>query len=84
MITPHYVEIAGRIDEARSSPIPLIFPVLAPGTVLHILVALKRPVENDLLSDFINKVGKALESGLGARTSVGYGRICVKVLNKED
>ncbi|MEM1635960.1 MAG: type III-B CRISPR module RAMP protein Cmr6 [Thermosphaera sp.] len=84
VITPHYVEIAGRMDEARSSPIPLIFPVLAPGTVLHILVALKRPVENDLLSDFVNKVGKALESGLGARTSVGYGRICVKVLNKED
>ncbi|MEM1694829.1 MAG: type III-B CRISPR module RAMP protein Cmr6, partial [Ignisphaera sp.] len=32
VITPHYNEVTGRIDEARSSPTPLVFPVLAPGT----------------------------------------------------
>ncbi|MEM1646483.1 MAG: type III-B CRISPR module RAMP protein Cmr6 [Ignisphaera sp.] len=84
VITPHYNEVAGRIDEARSSPTPLVFPVLAPGTVLHVVVALEKPLEKELLSDFMNSVGKALESGLGAKTSVGYGRIrVINVLSKD-
>uniref|UniRef100_A0A7J3MYW0 Type III-B CRISPR module RAMP protein Cmr6 n=1 Tax=Ignisphaera aggregans TaxID=334771 RepID=A0A7J3MYW0_9CREN len=77
VITPHYSEIEGVIDEASSSPTPLIFPVLAPGTELLVVVALKEPLEAGLLNGFVDNIGKALESGLGAKTSVGYGRISV-------
>ncbi|MEM4628280.1 MAG: type III-B CRISPR module RAMP protein Cmr6, partial [Ignisphaera sp.] len=84
VITPHYNEVAGRIDEARSSPTPLVFPVLAPGTVLHVVVALKKPLGRELSGVFMDNVGKALGSGLGAKTSVGYGRIrVINVLSKE-
>ncbi|MEM2389776.1 MAG: type III-B CRISPR module RAMP protein Cmr6 [Ignisphaera sp.] len=84
VITPHYNEVAGRIDEARSSPTPLVFPVLAPGTVLHVVVVLKKPLGRELSGVFMDNVGKALGSGLGAKTSVGYGRIrVINVLSKE-
>jgi len=78
VITPHYSEVAGTIDEARSSPVPLVFPVLAPRTVLHVLVALRKPMDGNTLKIFMDKVREALESGLGAKTSVGYGRVKVK------
>ncbi|MEM4827778.1 MAG: type III-B CRISPR module RAMP protein Cmr6 [Desulfurococcaceae archaeon] len=77
VITPHYSEVEGTIDEARSSPVPLVFPVIAPRTVLHVLVALRKPVDGKTLENFMDKVREALESGLGAKTSVGYGRVKV-------
>ncbi|MEM4777768.1 MAG: type III-B CRISPR module RAMP protein Cmr6 [Desulfurococcaceae archaeon] len=73
VITPHYSEVTGKIDEARSSPTPLVFPVLAPGTVLHILVALKKSLNAKAQEEFVNKVREALGKGLGAKTLVGYG-----------
>lgn len=86
VIAPHYRELEGLIDEARSSPTPLVFPVIARGTELNIIVALgetlvKRiPSYNvNIIKELINNIASALEEGLGAKTSVGYGRI--KVLN---
>lgn len=81
VITPHYRELDGLIDEARSSPIPLVFPVIARGVELDIVIALEESLGEKLKPNHINTLkehmAKAFERGLGAKTSVGYGRIRV-------
>ena len=83
VITPHYSEVTGRIDEARSSPTPLVFPVLAPGTVLHVLVALKKSLNAKAQKKFLESIPEALKRGLGAKTLVGYGYVKVELLSSK-
>jgi len=80
IVTPHYSEIEGVIDEVQAKPKPLVFPTIARGTKLKLVVAL-RDVKNAqcLASELPNLISKAFELGLGAKTRLGYG--VLKVLN---
>lgn len=71
--TPHYREQEGYIDKTTASPTPLIHIAISPETVFHIPIAFKKPQPNQ--TNIINHIIKALESGIGARTNIGYGHI---------
>lgn len=75
VLTPHYIEHEGRIDEVNVRPRPLTYPTVAPGTVFYIPIALSKELKLDINStnELIDKIAKALENGIGAKTSVGYG-----------
>lgn len=78
VVTPHYSEVGGAIDEASSSPTPLVFPTIAKGVTLAFAIGIRSedtPLNINLVTQFINVVNEALDQGIGARTSVGYGRI---------
>jgi CRISPR-associated protein Cmr6 len=79
--TPHYRELEGKMDEASSNPTPIVHLAISPGTVFHIPITFRstkndrcRGVENKVIDHVMN----AIENGIGARTSVGYGYIRVR------
>jgi CRISPR-associated protein Cmr6 len=78
VVTPHYSEVREAIDEASSSPIPLVFPTIARDVTLAMVVAFKyggsSALDTATVLKLAEKIGEALEQGIGARTSVGYGR----------
>jgi CRISPR-associated protein Cmr6 len=79
VISPHYK--GEDIAEVDVNPVPLVFPTIAPGTTMRFLLALRYRLEGSQLLDpqkavsIAQHVVKALESGVGAKTSVGYGRV---------
>jgi CRISPR-associated protein Cmr6 len=79
VISPHYK--GEDIAEVDVNPVPLVFPTIAPGTTMRFLLALRYRVEGRQLLDpqkaisIAQHVVKALEGGVGAKTSVGYGRV---------
>ncbi|MCC6055674.1 MAG: type III-B CRISPR module RAMP protein Cmr6 [Desulfurococcaceae archaeon] len=79
VISPHYK--GEDIAEVDVNPVPLVFPTIAPGTTMRFLLALRYRLEGSQLLDpqkavsIAQHVVKALESGIGAKTSVGYGRV---------
>ncbi|MDK6029523.1 type III-B CRISPR module RAMP protein Cmr6 [Ignisphaera sp. 4213-co] len=82
VITPHYP--GDRIDELSATPTPIVFPAIAPKTVMHFPVAVNVKLIGKKIGGqglgkeitaIISNIAKALESGVGAKTSVGYGRI---------
>ncbi|MDW8004989.1 MAG: type III-B CRISPR module RAMP protein Cmr6 [Thermofilaceae archaeon] len=86
VMTPHYSEARYIIDEARASPIPIVFLTAAPKAVFKFLLIvdverlasagkLSQGVSFKAVFDIVNDVVKGLEIGLGAKTSVGYGRL---------
>jgi CRISPR-associated protein Cmr6 len=89
VITPHYVESAGQIDETSVRPTPIVFPTIAPGTTIYFPIAidvrrveetvseskLRKLREKTTLDKLIDNIMKALETGIGAKTSLGYGYI---------
>ena len=85
IITPHYREINGAIEEVFVKPTPLIFPTVAPNTVFNIPITIntgiieeiKSPSERhnlvNTLDSIILEIAAAIENGIGAKTSIGYG-----------
>jgi CRISPR-associated protein Cmr6 len=78
VVTPHYGEVREAIDEASSSPVPLVFPTVARGVTLAMIVAFRYSgssvLDTTTVLKLTEKIGEALEQGIGARTGVGYGR----------
>ena len=85
VLTPHYSEVRRAIDEASSSPTPLVFPTIARGVTLAMVVAFRCDRGSSSALDcakvlkLSEKIGEALEQGIGARTSIGYGRARVSL-----
>jgi CRISPR-associated protein Cmr6 len=79
VISPHYK--GEDIAEVDVNPVPLVFPIIAPGTTMRFLLALRYRLEGRQLLDsqkavsIAQHVVKALEGGVGAKTSIGYGRV---------
>jgi CRISPR-associated protein Cmr6 len=80
VITPHYSVAELAFSEPEASPTPIVFPTIAPNTVLRFIVAFKRKRENtqlvntSVITKLLDLVTRALEDGLGAKTTIGYGR----------
>lgn len=80
VLTPHYREAEYIIDEARSSPVPIIYPVIASGAVLEFIVAINSIEGKEVIKlyDGLRSLMKeALSEGIGARTALGYGRFAL-------
>jgi len=89
VITPHYSEVEWRIDETSAKPRPIVFPTIAPGTTIYFPVAINvnlakrlkgkseaaKLAEGDVVSKILEHIQKALQIGIGAKTSLGYGRV---------
>lgn len=79
VIAPHYSEAKYSIDEASASPVPLVFPAVAPRVSFRFLIAMNREkVAPQVSIKIMNEISKALSLGLGAKTSVGFGRLRVE------
>jgi CRISPR-associated protein Cmr6 len=78
VVTPHYSEVREAIDEASSSPVPLVFPTVTRGVTLAMVVAFKygdsSVLDTVTVLKLSEKIREALEQGIGAKTTVGYGR----------
>lgn len=72
VVTPHYKEVSGKIDETSASPTPLVYPVVPAGTKFALLIGSRRDISS-CATELLNFVESALRRGLGAKTSVGYG-----------
>jgi len=89
VITPHYREGEGKIDETSVKPTPIVFPTIASGTTIYFPIAInmklikKLPGESkfkkledvNTINNLVDNIMKALESGIGAKTSLGYGYV---------
>ena len=79
VISPHYK--GEEIAEVDVNPVPLVFPTIAPGTTMKFILALKFSLDDKQLLDprkaidIAQQVAKAIENGIGAKTSIGYGRV---------
>jgi len=88
VITPHYSYTKPAISEAESSPAPLLFPTIASGTVLRFITALnymhsdKRVLNANTALKLIECILRALEDGIGAKTTIGYGRTKAMISHK--
>lgn len=85
VLAPHYVEAENRIDEASSKPRPLIYPTVAPGTIFRIIVALnirnsdlRKKFDSKIWINIVNSIKEALETGIGAKTTLGYGCLSIQ------
>ncbi len=80
VITPHYKE---AMDETSVRPTPIVFPTIAPGTKICFPIAIntkqnKRLGNMSIVNKLIKSIAEALEEGIGAKTSLGYGRIKIE------
>jgi CRISPR-associated protein Cmr6 len=89
VITPHYSEVEGRVDETSVKPRPIVFPTIAPGTTIYFPVAVNvnlarrlkekgkvaKLAKGNTVNEILEHVQRALEMGIGAKTSIGYGRV---------
>jgi CRISPR-associated protein Cmr6 len=89
VITSHYSEVEGRVDETSVKPRPIVFPTIAPGTTIYFPVAVNvnlarrlkekgkvaKLAEGNTVNEILEHVQRALEMGIGAKTSIGYGRV---------
>jgi CRISPR-associated protein Cmr6 len=82
IINPHYREVEGRISEPESRPTPLRFLVVSRGVAFRIIVYVARrwltphrPLDLEGLRSLIMDT---LSRGIGAKTSIGYGRFKTK------
>jgi CRISPR-associated protein Cmr6 len=89
VITPHYSEVEWRVDETSAKPRPIVFPTIAPGTTIYFPIAINvnlakrlkgrsevaKLVEGDAVSKILEHVQRALQIGIGAKASLGYGRV---------
>lgn len=72
VITPHYSEVAGNIDEASSRPVPIVFLVVPPGVTFRLFMVIKG-ARTETTDTVAKKVAEALSRGIGAKTMLGYG-----------
>ena len=85
VMSPHYQESKGIIDEARVKPVPLLFPTLSPGVRLQLIVGLKELRGRDvqcIASELEELIEAAFYDGIGAKTSVGLGALTVKLQSR--
>ncbi len=82
VITPHYSEVKGSIDEASARPVPIVFPTIARGVKFGVIVGIdycdesgSMRLSNDDLINLLEALKGAMSAGIGAKTSVGYGRL---------
>ncbi|MCS7104957.1 MAG: type III-B CRISPR module RAMP protein Cmr6 [Thermofilaceae archaeon] len=86
VLTPHYSEVEGMIDETSSKPRAIVYPTVARGVQIIFPLALKIVDEREDLVDIIkknsntivNNISRALEQGIGAKTALGYGYMEVR------
>ncbi len=73
----------GRIRELDARPRPLVFPVVAPGVRFSAVVAVdcSHEVAACLAAELPQRIAEALGEGIGARVSVGYGRMKVSLVS---
>ena len=79
IVNPHYREVEGRISEPESSPTPLSFLVVPGGVAFRIVACaagrwLRSYKGKPSFSELETLIGQALSKGIGAKTSLGYGR----------
>lgn len=79
IINPHYREVEGRISEPESSPTPLPFLVVPSKVAFRVVVCAARQrllsrKRVPSLEELKGLIGQALSRGVGAKTSLGYGR----------
>ena len=89
VLTPHYQEIGGKIDEKSVKPRPLVYPVISSGVKFSTIIAVDLSNVDIDSKTFINEfqyhLNKAFFIGVGARTTLGYGVVKVRIINvKED
>lgn len=83
VMAPHYSEVEGNIDEASASPVPLVFLAVPPQVTFRAIVAIRRregkgcSTKPDTALKIVERISEALTQGVGAKTSVGYGRLRV-------
>jgi len=62
--------------EDRAKPVPIIYPVIAPGVKFTFFVGLKKGAKElypEIKKDILHWILSILKEGLGAKTSLGYG-----------
>jgi CRISPR-associated protein Cmr6 len=79
IVNPHYREVERRVSEPESSPTPLSFLVVPGGVAFRIVVCatgrwIRSYKGKPSLSELETLIGQALSRGIGAKTSLGYGR----------
>jgi CRISPR-associated protein Cmr6 len=88
VITPHYRSVELKITEPEVTPTPIVFPTIAPGTIMRFIVAFKygysdkRVLTPEIVMKLVDYISRALEDGVGAKTSVGYGRVKISIKEK--
>jgi len=80
IINPHYREVEGKISEAESRPAPLCFLVISKGVAFRVVACATRRwlasyKGEPSLEELKALIGQALSRGVGAKTSLGYGRL---------
>ena len=78
VLTPHYPEAQGVVDEARVKPNPIVFPTVSVGVRFRFVVGVRGVDASNLpclVKELPSLLGEAFEHGLGAKTSIGYGSV---------
>lgn len=86
VISPHYIESRGIIDEARVKPTPLLFPTISRGVKFKLVIGLKETRGKDvqcIVNEIENIIREAFLDGIGAKTSVGFGALTVQLQSKK-
>ena len=83
IINPHYRETEGKISEPESIPTPLPFLVVSNTVALRVVVCAARYrflllKKKPNIEELKWLIGQALSRGVGAKTSLGYGRLKLK------
>lgn len=78
VISPHFSEARYAIDEASASPVPIVFLTVSPNVTFRFLVAVDRVVNPQTSVKIVDEITRALSMGVGAKTTVGYGRLKVE------
>lgn len=79
IITPHYREPEGRVSEVEARPTPIPFLTVSPGTVFRfVILGSARGGPGCGREEVYNLLKFALKNGLGAKTSLAYGRFRVE------
>ncbi|RLE85218.1 MAG: type III-B CRISPR module RAMP protein Cmr6 [Thermoprotei archaeon] len=85
IVNPHYPEVEGVIDEASVRPRPLVYPAVPRGVTFSAIIAADlsevKCDQGRFVARLLKEVQEALAGGLGARTSLGYGILEVKLDN---
>jgi len=82
VLTPHYSEARYAIDEASASPVPIVFLTVSPRVTFRFLIAIDKKFKAETSVKVANEISKALSTGVGAKTAVGYGRLKVERHNE--
>lgn len=81
VINPHY-SVGGEdvVHEHEATPTPIVHICIAPETTFGFLIAIKKEFPVHLTERLMISLLTAARMGIGARTSIGYGRLEIKCL----